>query len=207
MRHENIRKLLKEKRLKQIDLASLLGRDKSVITLLMQGKRKLGADEAVTLAHFFKVPVAVILDEVPIGHSDGRARLDRLAEPLAIPFQTPPRHVAIDGETVQEKGGEHYLLAEGVNEHDVALEVLDDAMNLAGLLKGDIVIAAMNETASPDDVVVVQHYEGDGAKSLLRRYQPPHLCADSTDSNARDFHIEEDDVRIIAPIKRMIRLY
>ncbi len=197
---ENLRQLMEERGVRQIELAELFGRDKSVITHLMQGKRQLKAEEALKLAQHFKVPVSMILDETPVQGASG------LSEPMRVPFHAPPRQHASSPQVTEENGA-YFLQIESAAEDAFALEVADDGMNLAGVMAGDIVIASLKATCREGDVVVAQRYEGDGAVSIVRKYQGNQLMAMSTNPNHHSYRVDEDDVRLVAPVTRLVRLY
>src|SRR5271154_6719685 len=110
-----LKQLLAKHGVNQTDLARILGRDKSVITNLFQGKRRLKADEATLIARHINVPVAHILGV-------------QLSEPpVLIPFQHEPEHCRKFSNVVK-KEGKFYLEVEesaGYSPKTYALEVHD----------------------------------------------------------------------------------
>src|SRR5690348_11453040 len=78
-----LKQLLLRHHLTQTELARILGRDKSVITNLFQGRRQLKAEEAMLIAKHLGVPVTQIL-----GVREGAEGFSE--PPLLIPFQQEP---------------------------------------------------------------------------------------------------------------------
>lgn len=195
-----LKTLLARHGITQTELARLLGRDKSVITNLMQGKRQLKADEAGVIARALGVPVAQILDVQDESLSGG------VAESCLIPFQHVPLRARKSRQVVQ-KSGKYYLEeSAGFSAKAYALEIGDDGLNLAGVLPGDIVISELDRPCKPGQLAVVQHYLGGDAETLVRRYEPPHLLPHSTNPAHRTLHLEHDDVRVVSPVLKLVRL-
>ena len=142
------------------------------MTMLFGGMRKLSAEEALVLADFFSVSSDVILDKSP---SAG------FAEASGIPFQAEPTIHRGHAQIQQENGTWHLrgITVEGRNVH--ALEIQDDSMNAAGLLPGDIVFFSIHRqapTAREGDLVILQHYTGTNASTLVRRLQGKQFLAE-----------------------------
>lgn len=199
----HLKQLLAKHGLTQTDLAHLLGRDKSVITNLFQGKRQLKAQEAALIARHIGVPVAQVM-----GLAEGRG--SGLAEPPAlIPFQ----HEPMQGKklpNVVKKEGKFFLEVDetaGYSTKAYALEISDEAMNMAGILPGDIIISEMDRPCKSGQVVVAQHYQGRGAKTIVRKYEPPFLMAHSTSTGFAPLNVKQDDVRLVSPLLKLIRIF
>lgn len=196
----HLKQLLAKNGISQTDLARLLRRDKAVITNLFQGKRQLKAEEAMVIASHIGVPVAQIL-----GMHEPRG----LAEPaVLIPFQAEPE-VSKRSAGVVKKDGKFFL---EVNERSVspktfALEVSDDSMNLAGIMKGDIVISELDRPYKSGQIVIAQHYQGRGARTLIRKYDAPLLLPYSTVPTFKPLRMDETNARIVSPVLKLIRTY
>jgi transcriptional regulator with XRE-family HTH domain len=197
-----LKTLMTERGVTQTELARLLGRDKSVVTHLLQGRRQLKADEATLIARLLGVPVAELLGVG--GESYAQSGVE---EGGLIPFHHAPQKARRRPQVVQRDG--KYFLAEkaGSSEKAFALEVHDDSLNLAGILPGDIVISELDAACRAGDIVVVQHYHKSGAETLVRRYEPPFLMSHSTNPAWRPLNVGEDDVRLVSPVKRLVRLW
>lgn len=184
----------------QTDLAKLLGRDKSVITNLLQGKRQLKAQEAVIIAEFLNVPVTEVLGE--------DAPPEGMDEPAWIPFQQPPANALQKAQNVVKKDQTFYLQESGTfSDKAYAIEVKDDSLNLSGFMPGDIIISELDKPYKKGDVVVVQHYTEDMAESILRNYAPPYLTAHSSNSKYTSIPVDDTSVRIVSPVIRLIRTF
>lgn len=191
-----LKALLVENRVTQTELARLFGRDKSVVTNLLQGKRQLKADEATLIARRLNVSVAEVLGV----NEKGGVRDSSL-----VRFQHAPQH-SRGSDQIVEKNGEFYLAEHSGSEKTYALEIKDDALNLAGVLQGDIVISELDAPCKEGQLVVVQHYDKSGARTLVRRLSPPLLEAHSSNKAHKPLHLDKDDVRIVSPVVKLIRL-
>jgi len=192
-----LKTLLAQHGITQTELARLLGRDKSVVTNLLQGRRQLKADEAAIISQALSVPVAEILGL--------RESAPGVAEVALIPFQAEPAHTR-KARPVVRRQGQYYLEESGFSPKAYALEVRDESMNLAGILPGDIVISELDRACQPGQIIIVQHYDGADAQTVLRRYEPPFLLSHSTNPVYRSLHCKQDDVRLVSPVLKLIRL-
>lgn len=197
-----LKQLLLRNGITQTELARILGRDKSVVTNLFQGRRQLKAEEAMLIAGHIGVPVTQILGiKEPAGGFEEPA--------LLIPFQHEPER-AKKLSNVVKKDGKFYLEAEdsaGYSPKAYALEVRDDSMNLSGILEGDIVISELNRACKPGQIVVAQHYQGRGAKTVVRKFAPPFLLPHSTAAGFTPLSLESGEGRAVSPVIRLIRTF
>lgn len=200
MNLSHLKQLLAENGLNQTDLAHILGRDKAVITNLFQGKRRLKADEAMLIARHIGVPVAEILGEPKGGLNE---------PPVLIPFQHEPQSGKKLANVVKKEGKFYLEVNEpaGYSSKTYALEVRDDSMNLSGILPGDIVISELDRTCKAGQIVVAQHYQGRGAKTVIRTYEPPLLLPHSTDAAFKPLRADKDEARPVSPVIKLIRGY
>ena len=198
----HLKQLLAQHNITQTGLARILGRDKSVVTNLFQGKRQLKADEAALIAAHIGVPVARIIGLVE------RTDSGFMEPPMLIPFQHEPEHCRKSANVVK-KDGKFYLEAaeSSYSPKAYALEAQDDSMNLSGILPGDIVISELDRACKPGQIVIAQHYQGQGAKTITRRYQPPFLMPHSTQAAFKPISLEKDEARLVSPVLRLVRMY
>lgn len=197
MEMTHLKSLLKSHGITQTQLANMLGRDKSAITNLLQGKRQLKASEVVKIANFMNISETEVLGVEP---ENGLGEMQR------IPFSAPPSAKAQLSQHISKQGEGYYVSAGGqVNDRMFAFEVKDESLNLSGFMVGDIVISELGLKIEAGDFVIVQHYEGGGARTLLRRYQPPFLMPHSTISTYDKLHEERESVKIVSPVLRVIR--
>jgi SOS-response transcriptional repressor LexA len=200
---KHLKALLVEKNKTQSQLADALGRDKSAITNLLQGKRQLKASEIPVIAAFLGVNETHIL-----GLPEPQHRPDEgFNESARIPFQGAPSAKMLgSGHLVEENGTYYFEEATAVPEHCFMLEVKDDSLNLAGVLRGDLLLCAPKRAAQDGDIVIVQHYNDDGsAQTLIRGYQPPFLEVASTTPTHAKLHEDRANVAIMATVIRLTR--
>lgn len=84
---EHLRILIKSRGVTQTQLARVLGRDKSAITNLLQGKRQLKAEEVIKIAQFMNISEAEVL---------GRPAPDQGLSMPQPPVMAPPPPVAVE---------------------------------------------------------------------------------------------------------------
>lgn len=206
---KKLRILLEERGISQSELARWLGRDKAVVTNLLQGKRLLKADEAMMIARQLGVSVADILEDQVRPASGAKPPQGRLEERTLIPFRHAPLQAKGLGPVVQ-RGGRYFLEdVSGFGDQAYALEVRDDSMNMLGILPGDVVISALDRVVACGQICVAQHYDAAkaDAQTLIRRYDPPYLTAHSTSASFRPLHLEKDDIRVVSPVLKLVRLW
>jgi transcriptional regulator with XRE-family HTH domain len=203
MNLSHLKQLLIKHGITQTDLARILGRDKSVVTNLFQGRRQLKADEAAAIARLIGVPVAHILG---IREHSGRQLME---PPLLIPFQHEPQQSKKRAGIVK-KEDKFYLEVEASADYSAkayALEVRDDSMNLIGILPGDIIISEMERPCKTGQIVVAQHYQGRGAKTIIRQYDPPFLLPRSMTQTFKPLNLEDGHARLVSPVVKLIRTF
>lgn len=199
----HLKKLLTKQGLTQTDLAHLLGRDKAVITNLFQGKRQLKADEAAIIASHLGVLVSDVL-----GIEEQRAGKGFSESGTLIPFQQDPDQ-AKRYPNVVRKNGQFFLDAgetSGYSPKAYAIEIRDESMNLSGILPGDIVISDLDRMCRVGQIVVAQHYHGRGAKTVVRKYEPPLLLAHSTSPSFKPLNMDGGEARAVSPVLKLIRV-
>ena len=200
----HLKKLLGKHGLTQTDLAHLLNRDKAVITNLFQGKRQLKADEAAVIASHLGITVADVMGIQEKGKTKGFSE-----SPMLIPFQQEPDKVKKHPNVVR-KNGRFYLEAADIVTHSkdsYAIEVIDDSMNMSGIFAGDIVISDLARMCRAGQVVIGQHYKGRGAKTVIRKFEPPFLLPHSTSPSYKPFSLDSGEARAVSPVLKLIRVF
>ncbi len=200
----HLKKLLSKHGLTQTDLAHLLKRDKAVVTNLFQGKRQLKADEAAIIASHLGITVADVMGIQERGKSKGFGEM-----PVLIPFQQDPQKVKKHPNVVR-KGGKFYLEASEIAVHSkdaFAVEVSDDGMNMSGIFAGDIVISDMARMCRVGQIVIAQHYQGRGAKTVIRKYEPPYLLPHSSSQGFKPLSLDSGEARAVSPVLKLIRVF
>lgn len=193
--NETLKRLLDERGITQTRLAELLGRDRSVITHLLKGKRRLKADEAKTIAEFLNVPVGELFGEEVNGMHDSAP---------TIRFEGTPSADALKSGSIKRTDNGYILRELASCEHEYAIEMPDDSLNLAGILCGDLLVADLKTPPKEGQLCVLQYYQQDNATTLVRRFQPPFLMAHSTQEYA-PLAITDEAVRVVCAVKRLIR--
>lgn len=202
MNLSHLKQLMSQHGLSQTDLARILRRDKSVVTNLFQGKRQLKAEEAMLIARHIGVSVSEIL-----GIAEPAMEL---MEPAAlVPFQHEPKDWKKHGNVIKKEGKFFLELGDrrDLSHKSFALQVTDDSLNLLGVLEGDFVLSELDRPCKAGQLVIAQHYQGRGARTVLRKYEPPLLLAHSTTASHKPLSIDQDDVRLVAPVIKLIRNY
>ena len=204
---KHLKELLVAKGKTQSQLADALGRDKSAITNLLQGKRQLKASEIPVIAAFLGVHETQVLGMPDTPAPAPEPALDGLQEPARIPFQGAPSPQTLrSGQLIEDNGRYYYEEAAAPEAHCYMLEVRDDSLNLAGVLRGDLLLCDPKRAAQDGDIVIVQHYNDDGsAQTLIRGYQPPFLEVASSSPLHAKLHEERANVAIMATVIRLIR--
>lgn len=202
MNLSHLKQLLNQHGISQTDLARILRRDKSVITNLFQGKRQLKADEAMLIARHIGVPVTEIL-----GMQESRSGL--MEPPMLIPFQHEPKDWKKHSNIIK-KEGKFFLELDDRQELSpkaYALQMQDDSLNLQGILEGDFMISELDRPCKSGQIVIAQHYQGRGAKTIIRKFEAPLLLAHSTTPGYTPLSTEHDEVRLVSPVLKLIRSY
>lgn len=119
--------------------------------------------------------LAAVADAVGLKPLEFPNRVRGLAEQEAEPFRYDDRNDAADNlnRAVRE-------LTRGRNGRDPWV-MKSYALELAGVLPGDIMIVDLNKTANPRDIVCAQIYDWSGMKSetVFRLFDPPYLVSHS----------------------------
>ena len=208
MSMKHLKALLVAKGKTQSQLAEVLGRDKSAITNMLQGKRQLKASEIPVIAAFLGVHETQVLGLAePEPTPPQPSQTPSMQEPQPVPFQGTPSQQALTSGTVIHQNGRYFAPSPAEpNEHHYMLEAKDDSLNLAGVLIGDLLLCDPVRAPQDGDLVVVQHYQEDGtAHTLLRGYQPPFLEVASTNPKHAKLHEERANVSIVATVIRLTR--
>jgi SOS-response transcriptional repressor LexA len=167
-------------------IARRMGRSRSNVSHILTGKQRMSLDWAQAFADVLEVPVAEVL-----------AHAGAIEPARAIQLQ--PGFTESDAAAWIPGPG----LAEGATVKAIASalgadrpgidvwQVKSRAMVLAGLLEGDymLVNTHQSERAQAGDIVIAQVYSRTGATTVLRRFEPPVLLADSADPQHRRIHV------------------
>lgn len=167
------------------DVAEAIGRDRAVVSRIMNGHQLMTLDQAKVLAAFLDVDISDML--VKAGLTDApvaQAMRPGFSESDAAAWIPDP-----DGGDRQQvvSIGDALGARPGVD----IWRVKSKAMALAGMLAGDFMLVDTHqaERVRAGDVVVAQVYNRTGATTVLRRFEPPVLVAASADPDEGRVHV------------------
>lgn len=177
------------------DIAKKMGRDRSAVSHIYTGQRRMSLEWAQVFSDVLEVP------------------LDEVLKRAGVLSENPAREIAVglaDGDVVPWKpmGGGDRSATDAVAGHfgggkpgvDVWI-VSSGAMQLGGYMPGDNLLVDTNqsEMCRAGDVVLAQKYDWKtgNATTLLRRFEPPVLVPASADlAEQRVFVVDGDNVLI-----------
>jgi SOS-response transcriptional repressor LexA len=177
------------------DLGEAIGRDRSVISRIINGQQRMTLDQARAIAEKLDVPLAEMIERAGLGDkqtgvqlSPGFAESDAAAWVPGFGEVNTVKPIAV---ALGERPGVDIW------------RIKTRAMALAGLLEGDFMLVDTHqaERAKAGDVVVAQVYNRSGATTVLRRFEPPVLVAASADpADGRVYVVDGQNVVIMGKI-------
>lgn len=174
------------------DLAVAIGRDRAVVSRIMNGHQDLTLDQAKVFATELDVELPEVLARAGLADaSTAQAFSPGFAESDAAPY--------VPGPGLAEAASVRNLAqAFGARPGVDVWRVKTRSMLLAGLLPGDFMLVDTHqaETVKPGDAVVAQIYNRGGATTVLRRFEPPVLVAASADPAEARVHVV-DGVNVV----------
>lgn len=181
------------------DIGTALGRDRTIVSRIYNGRQKMTADQARVFAEVLEVPVGQVLERAGVLARDDLTPTIGFAEDK-IDFK-PPDAVAFSGSENERLNvvsiAEHF----GGNRPGVDVwEVSGAAMSLMGYLTGDcmLVDAHAATRAVAGDVVVAQIYDRRGeATTVLRRFEPPVLVSASSEPDHQRVYVVDGNNVVI----------
>lgn len=175
-------------------IAARLGRDRSVISKILNGKQRMTLEWAQAFAEALDCPLPTILEKAGV------------AEPAVVSRIRNERSAGDATRWSFRSSQEELELKEVVaalcrKSEDISIwRVTSRAMVLAGYLSGDwlAVDASMSERVKPGDAVVAEVYDNRAgtSKIVLRRYEPPVLIAATIDPDEDRLHVA-DGVNVV----------
>jgi SOS-response transcriptional repressor LexA len=168
------------------DIARRMGRARSNVSHILTGKQRMSLDWAQAFADTLNVPVEEVLLRAgampvsrPVQVRSGLSESDAAA--------WVPGPSLAEGTTVKA-----IAAAFGADRPGIDIwRVNKRAMVLAGLLQGDFMLvdSHQSERVKPGDIVIAQIYSRTGASTVLRRFEPPVLVAESVDPDDKRIFI------------------
>lgn len=174
------------------ELAEAIGRDRAVISRIMNGHQIMTLDQAKTLA----TELNVALDDLMI-----RAGLaDSPTAQVFKPGFSDSDAAAWVGQGADDRAVPTIAQALGARNGVDIWQIRTPALSLMGYMPGDymLVDTLAAERARAGDVVVAQIYDNakGRAVTVLRRFEPPVLVAASPDPDDRRVHVV-DGVNVV----------
>lgn len=174
------------------DLAQAIGRDRAVVSRIMNGHQVPTIEQARIIAAALDLDLPVVLERIGLVDAP-------VAQAFQPGFAESDAAAWIPGPVLAE-GAPVRSVADALGQRpgvDV-WRVKSRAMALAGLLEGDFFLLDTHaaERARPGDVVVAQVYTRSGATTVLRRFEPPVLVACSCDPADGRVHVV-DGVNVV----------
>lgn len=165
------------------DLGAVIGRDRSVISRIVNGSQQPTLDQARALSDALGVPLATFLEKAGMTDAPTAQQLaPGFTEADAAPYLPQP---------ATEQREKTIAAAMGARPGVDVWRVKSCAMQMAGLIEGDFILVDTHaaERARPGDLVVAQIYNPRGATTVLRRFQPPVLVAASCNPADGGVHV------------------
>lgn len=167
----------KEARVTADDIARAMGRNRSNVSNIYNGRQKMSLDWARAFAQVLGQPLDEVLRHAGIT-APGEARQIQVgfSDGDAVPFRADTPEARREQARAQALGA-----GPGVD----VWTVRSNALLLAGYLPGDqlLVDSHAADRARAGDIVLAQHYDAQtaSAQTILRRFEPPVLLSASPD--------------------------
>jgi len=174
------------------EIARRMGRTRSNVSHILNGKQRMSLDWAQAFADVLKVPLAEVLERAGAGQPQTARQLaSGFAESDAaawIPHGSDDRQVPTMAAAMGQRPGVDVW------------EVKSPALALMGYMPGDYMLVDTHaaERVRAGDVVIAQVYDNakGAATTLLRRFEPPVLVAASMAPEDRRVHVV-DGVNVV----------
>lgn len=193
MNKEWFRRKLRTTGLTSLQLAEAIGRDRAVVSRILNGHQTPSLAQAKAFADVLGVEVSEVLvqaglTEAPVARALNPGFSDSDA---AAWIPAPGTAESAPIRSVAQALGER----PGVD----VWRVKSRAMALAGLLEGDFILVDthQSERARAGDVVIAQLYSQGTATTILRRFEPPVLVAASADPADGRVHVVDHNNVVI----------
>jgi len=164
------------------EIAQKMGRNRSAVSHIYSGQRRMSLEWAQAFAETLHVTIDEVLKHAGVLDPPRAQELSPgFAESDAAPFVGQGKQLDDAQKVARALGGER----PGVDYWTVK----SDALALGGYLTGDFILLDTNksEQCRAGDIVIAQKYnwQTGTAETLLRRFEPPVLVAASTAASAQ----------------------
>lgn len=165
------------------DLGDAIGRDRSVISRIVNGAQAPTLDQARILARELGVPLPEFIERAGMGDSNVAKEVSPGFTDGDAAIYVPP--------TVSQQRERAIATVMGQRPGVDVWRVKNRSMVLAGLLEGDFILVDTHaaDKVRSGDIVIAQLYNPHGATTVLRRYEPPVLVAASPDPADAKVHV------------------
>lgn len=192
------------------DIAQRMGRNRSAVSHIYNGDRRMSLEWAQAFADVLQVSVDEVLARAGVIESqDGTPKRTTGQKPNgfeeadAAPFTPKPGQADQIATIARAMGGER----PGVD----VWQVKTNALELNGYMPGDFILVDTNqsEMCKPGDFAVAQVYnwQTGTAETVFRRFEPPVLVSACTDKSLRGvFVVDQNNVSIRGKIIASWRL-
>ncbi len=173
------------------DLGAAIGRDRSVISRIINGSQRMTLDQARIFADRLGVPLNEMVEKG--GLANGTVA-QQLAPGFADSDAAPWAGQGAEGDRTR-RIAELYGARPGVD----VWQVKGRGMAFAGYLPGDFILVDTHaaERVRRGDDVVAQVYRGAGARTVFRRYEPPVLVPMTCDPEDQGVLVVDGDNVVI----------
>nr|WP_177236311.1 helix-turn-helix transcriptional regulator [Albimonas pacifica] len=155
------------------DLARKIGRDRTVISRIYSGERKLKPEEVSAFASLLQIPIDLVLEKAGLHHPAAKAMAGRSAHPSS--------ELEEYDWTGVRNSDEYFSLFGIAGAHRTAWIVKTEHMILGGYKPGDCLVSdrLKAETAKRGDDVLAEVLDiaTGNASLVLRRFEPPIIFA------------------------------
>lgn len=173
-------------------IASVLGRDRSVVSKILAGRQKMTLEWAKAFSEALQVPIAIVLEKAGVtDEPTAKAITPGFAESDAAPWKP---------QGFEDRKPQAIAEAFGARAGVDVWQVKGSAMCGAGLLPGDFMLVDTHqaERVKPGDTVIAQVYARNGtAKTVLRRWMPPVLLSVSGNGEPTEVHVVDHENVVI----------
>ena len=154
------------------------------------------------IAHLFAV--ASGLDSQIVGETEILGQVKAAYDTALARKWTGPVLNRVFQKTFQ--AAKHIRTHTGIGEGQISIATV--AVDLAGRIFGDLAPVKILVVGAGDiGLKTVIAFQGRGAKTVIRQYEPPLLLAHSTSAGFKPLSTEQDEVRVVSPVLKLIRSY
>lgn len=176
----------KKSGLNSFDLGELIGRDRTVISRIVNGHQKPTLEQAKIFANAFNEDLPVVLEKLGLADKTTAQSVSPGFNESDAAAWIPQGGADADNKAIANSLGAN---RPGVDVWQIKKNILP----VLGYIKDDYIIVDTHkaERAQPGDIVLAQVYDNTKgtASTILRRYEPPVLLPPTTDPDNQKVHV------------------